>query len=84
MYYRMHEIESEPERNDEVYEADVEYDAIGDGDGHFPMLMSTKSRSSETSLSSNNKQKNDDSHKIRKYFPETWLWKSNITGYAMQ
>jgi len=50
-------------------------------DSAMPLPIST---SSEMSLSSNNKQTNDDLHKIRKYFPETWLWNSTITGYAMQ
>lgn len=66
MYYRMHEVESEPRIYDDLA---------------MSMPIST---SSEMSLSSNNKQTNDDLQKIRKYFPETWLWNSTITGYAMQ
>jgi hypothetical protein len=75
MYYRMHEIESDPEISDDDDEGYDNYEGFE---------FEEADEASETSQSSNNKQTNDGSHKIRKNFPETWLWNSTITGYAMQ
>jgi len=60
--------------------ADLEYGVFDQAVMAMPVPMIDKTH--ERDHSSNNKQTNE-ARKIRKHFPETWLWNSTITGYAM-